>query len=75
MIYPLFQETITDSEREDEPTLSTLGRKVRPDTRADIGEVHSTGVIVSIRLFTIHAGETRSLQPNTSVCQGSVRQA
>jgi len=30
------KETITDSECEEEPTLSTFGRKVRPDTRADI---------------------------------------
>ncbi|KAH9986655.1 hypothetical protein BJV74DRAFT_885881 [Russula compacta] len=32
------KEIITDSEREDEPKLSTLQRKVKSDTRADSGE-------------------------------------
>ncbi|KAI9456107.1 hypothetical protein F5148DRAFT_1324351 [Russula earlei] len=32
------KETITDSEREDEPKLSAFGLRVKSDTRADIGE-------------------------------------
>ena len=41
MIHPLLQETITDSESENERKPPSLKRKVKPNTKADDGEVQA----------------------------------